>query len=177
MRARELWGAAAVAAMLLLVAAPVRATAATPSFTASPRSGGVGSTVSVRSVTVCTLPSGVTGAPLAEVSLTQGARVLAKGRFTASASGAWHGVLVVGSTARPGPALVSAFCLASPQAEGALFEYRSLSFTVAGLPRTGAGSGLALAARLGVLLLAAGSLLVVASHRRAATAAAPGRPR
>ncbi|MFI5099848.1 MAG: hypothetical protein ACHQE5_04950, partial [Actinomycetes bacterium] len=60
------------------------------------------------------------------------------------------------------------FCLASAQAEGALFKYQSVSFTVSGLPRTGAGPALTLSAGVGALLLLAGSLLLVASRRRPA---------
>lgn len=167
MRARGVWVIAAVA-VPMLVGWPLSAVAASPSFTVSPKSGGAGTAISVRSVTVCRLPAGVTGAPLAEVTLVQGSRVVAKGRFTATASGSWHGVLHVGSSAAPGPAHVDAFCLASAQAEGALFKYQSVSFTVSGLPRTGAGPELTLSAGAGALLLLAGSLLLVASRRRPA---------
>jgi len=165
MRARRAWVAAAVA-VPLLVGGSQAAVAASPTFTVSPTSGGVGTTLTVRSVSACKLPAGVTGAPLAEVTLVQGSHVVAKGRFTASSTGSWHGVLRVSSTARTGKATVTAFCLASPQAEGALFQYRSVSFTVAGLARTGPGLDPGASAGLGLLLVGAGGLLVLASRRR-----------
>jgi|GEM_PF-4878362 len=171
MRTGRAWAVAAAVALPLLIAGPSVAVADSPTFSVSPQAGGIGTTIFVRSITVCRLPAGVTGAPLAAVTVTQGSRVVATGRFTASATGGWHGVLLVGATARPGTATVSAFCLASTRAEGALFSYRSVSFTVGGLPATGAGPPAGLSAGLGLLMILAGALLVLAARRRPTRAA------
>jgi hypothetical protein len=124
---------AATAAMMSL---PVSAQA--DAFKATPTSGPRGTIVSVSSVAPCVLPTGVTGAPFARITLTQGATVIATGSFSASSSGAWSGTLTVGSNAALGSATLGGDCFASPQAEGTLLDYQDMPFTVTPSPVSGA---------------------------------------
>src|SRR5262245_51420594 len=109
-------------AAALVLALPTAASAQTGTFTASPTSGAAGATVTLTSVTPCTLPAGVTGSPLVRVTLTRGSTRLGSAEIPVRADGSWSGSLHVGSNASAGTAQLSGFCFASPQAEGALLE-------------------------------------------------------
>jgi LPXTG-motif cell wall-anchored protein len=134
---KEVLGTGAVFVLTLLVGAGIvvgagPAQAQTGTFRATPTSGPPGTVITVSSVTPCKLPSGVTGAPFATVALHRGSTVVTGGSFTASASGAWSGTLTVGRLAAPGKDVITAFCIASPQAEGAFLAYQDVTFTVTG---------------------------------------------
>jgi hypothetical protein len=122
--------------------------------------------ITVTSVTPCTLPAGVTGAPVVRVSLTRGNTILGSASIPVSASGSWSGTLTVPADASAGAAQLSAFCLASPQAEGAILAYGPLSFTVGSseLARTGTSS--ASTVMSGAALLVIGIVLIAATQRR-----------
>jgi hypothetical protein len=151
-------------AIAVSLAAPVAAQNGT--FTASASSGAAGSTVTVTSVTPCTLPAGVTGSPVVSVSLSRGSTVLGSASITVSASGSWSGTLTVNANATNGTAQLEAFCLASPQAEGAVLAYEPLPFTVgtSELARTGAPSIPLM--MLGMTVSLAGLALAGARSRR-----------
>jgi hypothetical protein len=127
----------------------------TGTFTASPTSAFAGSSISLASVTPCTLPAGVTGAPLVRATLTRGSSALADVTIPVDASGSWRGTLRVPSGTTSGPAELSAFCIASPQAEGAVFEYSAVTIQVAAgqLARTGDTSAAAILSGAIALLL------------------------
>jgi hypothetical protein len=127
----------------------------TGTFTASPTSALAGSSISVASVTPCTLPAGVTGAPLVRATLTRGSTALADVTITVDASGSWRGTVRVPPGTSAGPAELSAFCIASPQAEGAVFEYTAVTIQVAAgqLARTGDTSAAAIVSGAIALLL------------------------
>jgi hypothetical protein len=151
-------------ALFALIAMAAPAAAQNGTFTASASSGAAGSAVTVTSVTPCTLPAGVTGSPLVRVSLSRGSTVLGTASITVSASGSWSGTLTVNTGATDGTAQLSAFCLASPQAEGAVLAYDPLPFTVgtSELARTGAPSTSAFA--WGTTLLLFGLVLAGTSR-------------
>jgi hypothetical protein len=90
--------------------------------------------------------------------------VLGSASITVSASGSWSGTLTVNAGAADGTAQLSAFCLASPQAEGAVLAYEPLPFTVgtSELARTGAPSTSAFA--WGTTLLLFGLVLAGTSR-------------
>jgi LPXTG-motif cell wall-anchored protein len=142
------------------------ADAATATFTASPRSGPPGTTITVASVTKCVLPAGVTGQPFIRISLARGTTVVATTDIPTSPSGSWTGTLAVGSMAAPGVDTIEAFCIAGPQAEGAVLAYEPVSFTVTpagSLPNTGVhlrAVGIA-----GAVVLMAGLGLLVVTRR------------
>lgn len=153
------------AVIALSLGSPVQAQTAT--FRATPTSGPPGTGIAVASVTPCVLPAGVTGAPFARVTLTRGSTVITAGRFPVSASGAWSGTLTVGSQAALGADTLQAFCIASPQAEGALLAYAAVPFTVtasSGLPSTGFNPWPGTIASAGLLI--AGAWMVLAARRR-----------
>lgn len=159
--------AVALIVMTCFASGSIAAQAQAAIFRATPTSGPPGTVVAVSSITPCVLPAGVTGTPFAEVTLARANTVLTRGHFTASPSGAWSGTLTVGDQAALGSDVLHAFCIASPQAEGAFLAYEDVSFTVtadSGLPATGAdpwrwGIG-------GVGLLVAGVGLTLAGARR-----------
>jgi hypothetical protein len=128
--ARIVVAALLVGSAVALAAAPASAQSAT--FNVSPTSGIAGAALAVSSVTPCLLPAGMTGAPFARVTLTQGSTVLLSGDFTADASGAWGGTMSGPwqGQAVVGPAIVAAECIASLQAEGSLLAYQDVAFTV-----------------------------------------------
>jgi hypothetical protein len=152
-----------------LVALSSSAVAQDGTFTASASSGAAGSVITVTSVTPCTLPAGVTGSPLVRVSLSRGSTVLGSASITVSASGSWSGTLTVNAGAAEGTAQLAAFCLASPDAEGAVLAYTPLPFSVgtSELARTGASSTPIM--MWGAMLLLGGLALAGASARRART--------
>jgi hypothetical protein len=142
--------------------------AAQDTFQATPLSGSPGTSIAVSASSGCVLPSGVTGTPLAKMTLSRGSTVLVTGTFSASSSGAWSGTLVVPAGTTPGAATLGGACLASAQAEGALVAYSDMTFTVTaapisgasttptGLPWAGSEPYVAAAAAAGLLLVGAG---------------------
>jgi hypothetical protein len=150
-------------AVLCALSAP--AAAKEGAFTASPSSGLAGSAITVTSVTPCTLPAGVTGAPVIRVSLTRGNTILGSASITVSASGSWSGTLTVHADASAGAAQLSAFCLASPQAEGAILAYTPLSFAVGSSELARTGTPWATTVMWGAVLLLAGITLIGATCR------------
>ena len=157
-------GILCASAVVALVAVSAPAAAQNGTFTASASSGAAGSAITVTSVTPCTLPAGVTGSPVVRVSLSRGSTVLGSASITVSASGSWSGTLTVNATATSGTAQLAAFCLASPQAEGAVLAYEPLPFTVgtSELARTGASSIPTIA--WGMTLMLGGIVLVGTSR-------------
>ena len=164
-------GAAALGAAAFLIALPA-AGAGTATFTSTPASGPPGTSIVLTSRTPCTLPPGVSGQPFIRASLTRGSTVVSATTIALSPSGSWTGTLSVGSQAATGIDTIDAFCLASPQAEGALLAYSPRTFTVmtsGGLAGTGFDRWRVSATAI-VLLVAGGSLLL-ATGRRAVTLA------
>lgn len=151
------------AVVLALVAFAPSASAASGTATASATSGAAGSTVTERSVTPCTLPSGVPGPAIVQVKLTRGTATLGSAQVTVASDGSWTATITVNASATSGAAQLTAFCLASAQAEGAVVDYAPIDFTVTGgsLARTGTPVRAELLAAL--LALAVGVALV---HRR-----------
>jgi hypothetical protein len=143
------------------------AAAQTATFSATPASGPPGTSIVLSSVTQCRLPAGVTGQPLVRATLSRGSTVISAATIPVAASGSWTGTLRVGRLAASGVDTIEAFCLASPQAEGALLAYSPRTFTVTaptGLAGTGFDSWPAAAG--GAALVLGGSLLLLASRRR-----------
>jgi hypothetical protein len=127
-------------------------------------------------VTPCTLPAGVTGAPFISVTLTRGSTVVATARIPVSPGGSWSGTLAVGNLAAPGTDTIEAFCIASPQAEGALLAYAAIPFVVTasgGLSNTGYNPWPPGTLGIG-LLLAGGGLVLIARRPRTAADRLPG---
>ncbi|HZQ28523.1 MAG TPA: hypothetical protein VFA94_12560 [Acidimicrobiales bacterium] len=139
----------------------------TASFKLSPTAGRPGTTIAVASVTPCPPVAGVTGPARADVSVSRGSTSLGKASFPIDAAGKWSGSLRISTSASPGAAQVTVFCIANPQAEGAYFDYAPRTFTVlaagAQLAATGRHTG-GLAA-LGASLVLAGALLELAGRR------------
>jgi hypothetical protein len=109
-------------------------------FTATPVSGAPGTKISVQSVTPCVVPPDVAGSEVANVAVAQRDVAVGSAEFDVAGDGSWNGTVVVGTTAVAGAATLTAFCRASPQAEGAIFAYTEQPFTVTSgrLARTGA---------------------------------------
>lgn len=130
---------ATIAAVAVVLAAPAGAQSET--LNASPQSGGPGTVINLSSVSPCTLPQGVTGAPFVKVTLTRGSQTLAQKDFTLATDGSWSGTITVPASATAGAASLLGYCFASPQAEGAIFAYQAVAFTVTGeLARTGSST-------------------------------------
>jgi hypothetical protein len=144
------------------------APAAGDTFTVSTTSVRRGEAIVVRSATPCVLPAGVTGAPVVKVALVRGSAVLDSESVTPDSNGAWSARLTVLSTSDPGAAQVTAFCLASEQAEGAILAYDPVDVTVTDeLPTTGAHTVPLAAAGFGVLLLGLALAAAAAATARA----------
>jgi hypothetical protein len=156
----------AVTAGATFVAA-ASASAQGETFTASPTSLAPGGSISVQSVAPCTLPAGVTGAPQAELALTRNNTTLGRATIVAAADGSWSGSVPVDASAAGGSAQLTAFCIASPQAEGALFEYQAVTVTITGnaLARTGSSTAPA-ATAVAIGLLALGAAFRALAPRR-----------
>ena len=151
--------AARVAIMFITIgfvvaAWPNVAGAQTGTFTSSPSSGPAGTTISAQSVTPCVPPaSSPGGGPFIRLTLQRGSVTLGSGTLTSKlmmtfgsaqiplgSGGSWSGSVTVSSSASPGSAQLTAFCIAGPQAEGAVLEYTPHTFTVTSggaLARTG----------------------------------------
>ena len=154
---RGKFGVGAVFGLGLVMASTGIAHAAGDTFTVDKTSVRRGETLVLTSSTPCTLPAGVTGAPVVKVALVRGSVTLASESATPNSSGAWSARLTVLSTSDPGAAQVTAFCLASEQAEGAILAYDPVDVTVTNeLPTTGARTLPLAAAGFGVLLLGLG---------------------
>jgi hypothetical protein len=136
-------------------------------FRATPKSGPPGTSIVLTSMTPCTLPAGVTGAPFVRASLSRGSTVITATTIALDSSGRWTGRLTVGSQAALGVDTIEAFCFASPQAEGVLLGYAPQTFRVTasgGLANTGASDWTATG--VAAVLVIAGCGLVVAAGRR-----------
>ncbi len=138
--------AARVAIMFITIgfvvaAWPNVAGAQTGTFTSSPSSGPAGTTISAQSVTPCVPPaSSPGGGPFIRLTLQRGSVTLGSAQIPLGSGGSWSGSVTVSSSASPGSAQLTAFCIAGPQAEGAVLEYTPHTFTVTSggaLARTG----------------------------------------
>jgi LPXTG-motif cell wall-anchored protein len=128
-------------------------------FTATPRSGPAATKIHIRSVTPCFAPPGVARSEVADVAV-------GSAEFDVAGDGSWDGTLVVSTKAVAGAATLTAFCKASPQAEGAILAYTEQPFTVTSgtLARTGSSPLPILLA--GLALLGGGALLLRIRPRR-----------
>ena len=150
---RGKFGVGAVVGLGLLIASTGIAHAAGDTFTVDKTSARRGETILLTSSTPCTLPSGVTGTPIVRVALERDAAVLARVSVSPGADGMWRASLIVGHSTAPGHARVTATCVASAQAEGALVVYDPVDVTVtAELAMTGAHTTPLAATGFGVLL-------------------------
>jgi hypothetical protein len=159
-------GAVALGTATVVFTLPAAA-ADTATFTSTPASGPPGTSIVLTSRTPCRLPPGVSGQPFIRASLTRGSTVISAATIALSPSGSWTGTLSVGSQAAAGVDTIEAFCLAGPQAEGALLAYSPRTFTVTasgGLAGTGFDSWRPSVTAI-VLLVAGGSLLLAAGRR------------
>jgi hypothetical protein len=151
----------------LMVASTGIAHAAGDTFTVSTTTVHRGAAIVVRSSTPCTLPAGVTGDPVVKVALVRGSAVLDSESVKPESGGAWSARLTVLRTSDPGAAQVTAFCLASEQAEGAILAYDPVDVTVTGeLAMTGGPTRPLAATGLGVLLLGLALAAAAAVTRR-----------
>jgi hypothetical protein len=142
MKSRVALGAIIFASVAFVVAAWSSAAGAqTGTFTSSPSSGPPGTTISVQSVTPCMPPaSSPGGGPFIRLALQRGSVTLGTAQIPLGSGGSWSGSITVSSSASAGTAQLTAFCIAGPQAEGAVLEYTPHTFTVSGggaLARTG----------------------------------------
>jgi hypothetical protein len=160
---RGVVGTSALIAATWVLSLPASAQT-TGTFTASPTSAFPGSSISVASVTPCTLPAGVTGAPLVRVTLTRGNTAFADATITVDASGSWRGTVRVPDGTSAGPAELTVFCIASPQAEGALFEYTAVAIQIGSGQLAHTGGASAVAAACGALVLLFGLALRFAAR-------------
>jgi hypothetical protein len=135
-------------------------------FTATPRSGPAGTKIHIRSVTPCFAPPGVARSEVADVAVVQRDVAVGSAEFDVAGDGSWDGTLVVSTKAVAGAATLTAFCKASPQAEGAILAYTEQPFTVTSgtLARTGSSPLPILLA--GLALLGCGALLLRIRPRR-----------
>jgi hypothetical protein len=142
--------------------------AQTGTFTSSPSSGPAGTTISVQSVTPCVPPpSSPGGGPFIRLALQRGSVTLGTAQIPLGSGGSWSGSITVSSSAAPGTAQLTAFCIAGPQAEGAVLEYTPHTFTVTGggaLARTGGSPWRATTVAIVLLLV---GLVCVGGRRRA----------
>lgn len=165
------WMKAAACASLgigVVLGSAAAAHAQSGTFQAGSTSAAPGSVITLRSVTPCTLPSGVQGSPLVRVGLSRDSQSLGSGESAVSSDGTWQASFTIDAGASPGPAQLHATCVASAQAEGALVDYEPVAFTVSGaLPHTGA-SPTALVLGAGVCVTAGAALLLSARRPRRA---------
>lgn len=162
-------GAAAVLGAVTMILALPAAGAESATFRSTPNSGPPGTRILLTSVTPCTLPPGVTGQPFIRASLSRGSTVVTATTTALLPNGSWRASLTVGRQAATGTDTIDVFCLASPQAEGALLAYSPRSFTVTApgsLANTGFDSWTAAVASI-VLIMTGGGLML--AGRRADT--------
>jgi hypothetical protein len=159
---------------LVLASAGV-AQAAGETFTVNTTSARRGAAIVLTSSTPCTLPSGVPGTPIVRIALVRDSTVLGRVSVTAGADGMWRASLSVGRAVAPGGARVTATCVASDQAEGALIDYDPVDVTVTSdLPTTGSHALPVAATGFGVLLFGL-ALAKTASRANERTTARGGR--
>jgi hypothetical protein len=168
-RIGRLCAGAVVVTAVVLISWPRVASAQSATFRSAPASGAPGTVISVAAVTPCLSP--VAGTPFVRVFLQRGSATLGSATFTVTPEGSWSGSLRVGAGATQGSAQLSAFCFASPQAEGALVAYQPHKFAVlvgtpspSGLPVTGAPT-LALLALASGLIVAGAAILAGSGGR------------